>query len=333
MKPRHQVSRAGLSLIKAFEGYRRSAARLADGRWTIGYGHTLSAREGAEVSEADAEALLMYDLLAVSAALDELTYTPITQNQFDALASFAYSVGVDAFRASNVLLLVNEGALLQAAHALEAWRKASFDGEEVVVDALVRRRAAEKALFLTPQGGFVAAPSAIVAPRLDADAVFAEVVDIHALLDGVDAIAIPRAVELGLAASSETQVELPIGPGVGDAQVAQAVEYQEAASNETDALQGVLSEVLYEIPGYNAEGEFQPAKGRFEALSVVQLSLMAAAGLGLLGGAVYLLLRAAVLSGILQLTFNGLAVLGGLAGAILTFIAVYQLLNRFDRES
>ena len=60
MKPRHQISRAAIDLIKRFEGYRAKAARLPDGRWTIGYGHTLTAREGAEVSEKDAEALLLY---------------------------------------------------------------------------------------------------------------------------------------------------------------------------------------------------------------------------------------------------------------------------------
>ncbi len=57
MTARHKVSPAALELIERFEGYRRKAARLADGRWTIGYGHTLTAREGAEVSPGDAEAL------------------------------------------------------------------------------------------------------------------------------------------------------------------------------------------------------------------------------------------------------------------------------------
>ncbi len=54
MKARHQVSRNAIELIKRFEGYRESAAQLADGRWTIGYGHTLTAREGASVSADDA---------------------------------------------------------------------------------------------------------------------------------------------------------------------------------------------------------------------------------------------------------------------------------------
>ena len=170
MKPRHKVSRAGMELIKSFEGYRRSAAQLADGRWTIGYGHTKTARQGAEVSEVDAEALLYYDLMGVAAAVNDLTFTPLNQNQFDALVSFASNVGVEAFRKSMVLRRVNEGSMLQAAWALEMWRKADFEGEQIVVDALVRRRAAEKALFLTPQDGWVAAPSPVLPPKFDADA-------------------------------------------------------------------------------------------------------------------------------------------------------------------
>jgi lysozyme len=167
MKPRYQVSDAGVALIKRFEGYRRRAARLEDGRWTIGYGHTRSAREGAEVSETDAEALLRYDLIGIVAALNERIYTPLTQNQFDALASFVFNIGLENFRRSSTLRRLNEGALLRAASAIEMWRGADFEGMRIVVDALVRRRAAEKALFLTPPGGFVPMPTPVVEPRLD----------------------------------------------------------------------------------------------------------------------------------------------------------------------
>ena len=169
MNPRHKISPAGIELIKSFEGYRRRAAQLADGRWTIGYGHTKSAREGAEVSEADATALLLYDLMAVTSAVNDLTFTPLTQNQFDALVCFAFNVGVETFRKSTVLRRVNEGSMLQAACSFEMWRKAEFEGERIVVDALVRRRAAEKALFLTPTNGWVAAPSPVLRPTLDYD--------------------------------------------------------------------------------------------------------------------------------------------------------------------
>jgi lysozyme len=193
MKPRHQISRAAIELIKRFEGYRAKAARLADGHWTIGYGHTLTAREGAEVSERDAEALLLYDLIAVAHLVNEVTYAPLTQNQFDALCCFAFNIGLDNFRRSSVLRRINEGQLLQAACAMELWRKADFEGERIVIDALVRRRAAEKTLFLTPMDGWVPAPSPILRPNVDAD--IAGIVPretplaVRAALDGLNAVA------------------------------------------------------------------------------------------------------------------------------------------------
>ncbi|TAJ70510.1 MAG: lysozyme [Phenylobacterium sp.] len=171
MLSRHRVSRAAIELIKRFEGYRRHAAQLPDGRWTIGHGHTLTAREGAEVSESDAEALLVYDLISVQHAVNENVYAPLSQNEFDALCSFAFNIGLDNFRRSQVLKRLNAGAAVQAACAMELWRKADFEGERIVVDTLVRRRAAEKALFLTPpDGDFAPAPSPIIRPIIDLDA-------------------------------------------------------------------------------------------------------------------------------------------------------------------
>jgi lysozyme len=171
MKPRYQVSRAAVDLIKRFEGYRMKAAQLPDGRWTLGYGHTLTARGGASVSEQDAEALLLYDLITVAHAVNENVYTPLNQNQFDALVCFAFNIGTENFVRSAVLRRLNEGALLQAACEMEMWRKADFEGERIVIDALVRRRSAEKALFLTPPDGhWVAAPSSVLRPKVDYDA-------------------------------------------------------------------------------------------------------------------------------------------------------------------
>ena len=145
MQPRHRVSRAAIDLIKRFEGYRQMAAQLPDGRWTIGHGHTLTARQGASVSEHDAEALLLYDLIGVAHALNAAVYTPLNQNQFDALASFTFNLGLDSFHQSGVLKRLNEGALIQAACAMELWRKANIGGERIVIDALVRRSAFSQA--------------------------------------------------------------------------------------------------------------------------------------------------------------------------------------------
>jgi lysozyme len=171
MKPRYQVSRAAVELIKRFEGYRMKAAQLPDGRWTLGYGHTLTARAGASVSEQDAEALLLYDLITVAHTVNENVYAPLNQNQFDALVCFTFNIGAENFVRSAVLRRLNEGTPLLAACEMEMWRKADFEGERIVVDALVRRRSAEKALFLTPADGhWVAAPSSVLRPKIDYDA-------------------------------------------------------------------------------------------------------------------------------------------------------------------
>ena len=122
MTSRHRVSRTAIDLLKRFEGYRRHAVALPDGRWTLGHGHTLTAREGAEVSAEDAEALLIYDLIAVAHVLNETIYAPLTQNQFDALTSFAFNIGLENFRGSDVLRRLNEEwgvAVLLAEHRLE----------------------------------------------------------------------------------------------------------------------------------------------------------------------------------------------------------------------
>ena len=170
MRPRLSVSRSAVELIKTFEGYRSKAAHLDDGRWTIGYGHTLTAREGAEISEPEAEALLLYDLIGASHAVNEFVHAPLTQNQFDALVSFVFNIGVLAFRGSPTLRRLNEGRPLEAALGMELWRKADLEGERIVVDALVRRRAAEKALFLKPMEGWMPAPTPVLPPKLDYDA-------------------------------------------------------------------------------------------------------------------------------------------------------------------
>ena len=229
MKPRQQASRAALDLIERFEGYRRTAARLEDGRWTIGYGHTKTARQGAEVSEADAEALLIYDLMEVGGAVNDWVYTPLTQNQFDALCGFVFNIGLDNFRHSNVLRRLNEGDLLQAACAMEMWRRVDFEGEPIVLDALVRRRAAEKALFLTPLNGFMPAPSQLLPPKVDRDisghVPSSRPVEIAAALEGDTA----TAERIGPAPSSRIAPEPPSASQV-------------AADAITARLQSMLSE-------------------------------------------------------------------------------------------
>ncbi|WP_292229462.1 lysozyme, partial [Brevundimonas sp.] len=112
-----KVSREGVILIKSFEGFRPRAVQRNDGRWMIGYGHTQSAREGLTISESDAELLLQHDLIPVVGAVKAIQ-TPLNQHQFDSIASFAFSVGIDRFKTSDVLARLNARAPGEAADAL-----------------------------------------------------------------------------------------------------------------------------------------------------------------------------------------------------------------------
>jgi lysozyme len=173
MTGRLRTSRAGLELIKSFEGFRDTAVRLPDGRHTIGYGHMRTAREGLTISEKDAEELLVYDLHVIETALNSMVFAPLNQNQFDALVSLTYNISPGQFRDSEILAYLNAGDFLSAANAFDVWRKARIHGRVMVVDALVRRRAAEKAMFLEHPDGRPTAPTPLVPPTRDTEDTFA----------------------------------------------------------------------------------------------------------------------------------------------------------------
>nr|WP_314435476.1 glycoside hydrolase family protein [uncultured Brevundimonas sp.] len=152
-----KVSREGVILIKSFEGFRPRAVRRNDGRWMIGYGHTQSAREGLTISESDAELLLQHDLIPVVSAVKAIQ-TPLNQHQFDSIASFAFSVGVDRFKTSDVLARLNAGAVADAGDAMTAW------ADDAAAEGPPRRRAAERALFFAKPGLPVALADLLAAP-------------------------------------------------------------------------------------------------------------------------------------------------------------------------
>ena len=160
MTRRMRTSKVGFELIKSFEGFRARAKALPDGRWTIGYGHTQTARENLRITRTDAEAVLReYDLPPVELAVSEAVLAPLNQNEFDALVSFVFNIGEPAFLRSKMLAHLNSGHPLAAVDAMSNWRKAHVNGRLMVVDALVRRRIMEQALFLKHPSGQPIAPS------------------------------------------------------------------------------------------------------------------------------------------------------------------------------
>lgn len=173
------ISDMGLKLIKAYEGYRPVDRMLVTGQRVIGYGHRVLDNDVKFLSKLEAEDLLKADLAPFEDMINENVYAPLTQSQFDALCSFAFSIGPKAFLTSDTLRALNNGRPLDAANGFDIWRKSEIDGKTYVVDALMRRRTAEKALFLRPQG------RTLGAPRVDLPAMADETIALLKTEDGL----------------------------------------------------------------------------------------------------------------------------------------------------
>lgn len=148
-----QISAKGLELIKSFEGYHRrlpngdcTTYRCPAGVLTIGWGCTEGIREGMVWTAAEAEEGLRRELAKFEAAVARLVTVDINQNERDALVSFAYNCGSGALGKSTLLRRLNKGDREGAAREFSKWTR----GGGRVLPGLVRRRAAEAALFLEP---------------------------------------------------------------------------------------------------------------------------------------------------------------------------------------
>lgn len=164
------INQAGLDLIKEFEGFRAKAYSDPVGVWTIGYGTTAAAdvgidpRPGMTITKADAEMYLERAVNKFALAVDPFIKMPIGANEYAAFLSLAYNIGPGAFIKSSALRKFNEGDKSGAASAILLWNKAGGK----VLPGLVRRREAEKRLFLTPVGS--AAPNPPSTPSKSATA-------------------------------------------------------------------------------------------------------------------------------------------------------------------
>jgi lysozyme len=149
------VSDEGVELVAGFEGFRGVAYLDQVKRWTVGYGETwLSGRrvrEGDTLNQAEAHVLLKTRLrrdYAPAVIVATKNGPPLTQNQFDALASLAYNIGGAALIKSTLGRQYRKGLVKEAADSFLSWTKA---GGRKLRDLEVRRKK-ERELFLTPDG-------------------------------------------------------------------------------------------------------------------------------------------------------------------------------------
>lgn len=145
------INQAGLDIIKEFEGLRLKAYLCPAGVWTVGYGHTSAA--GAPtvypettVTAAEAEAILRADLRRFEEQVAAMVKVPVTDNQFSALVSLAFNIGVGALGSSTLMRKLNARDVAGARAEFARWNKAGGK----VLRGLTRRRAAEAELFGRP---------------------------------------------------------------------------------------------------------------------------------------------------------------------------------------
>lgn len=146
--PRKITSPRGLALIRSAESFSATVYLCPAGKPTIGYGHVL--REGDHltppISRERAELLLCSDLAPVEIYLAAV-FPALNQNEFDALASFAFNVGLGAFEGSTLFKKLKVGDKAGASAQFGRW----ISAKGKVLPGLLKRRAAERDLFLSPE--------------------------------------------------------------------------------------------------------------------------------------------------------------------------------------
>lgn len=142
------VSPAGVELIKSHEGLSLKAypdPGSGGEPWTIGYGHTGGVKRGDVITQSQADAFLRDDLRRFERAVSRLAPNT-TQNQFDALVSFAFNLGEGNLEKSTLLKKHNAGDYAGAAKEFIRWNRAAGK----VLNGLTRRRTEEAALYAKP---------------------------------------------------------------------------------------------------------------------------------------------------------------------------------------
>jgi lysozyme len=145
-----RISSKGLRIIKSNEGLKLRAYLCPAKVWTIGYGSTgPHVKPNSVITEAEAEALLKKDLVRFEDGVTKAVAPKVpAQEEFDAMVSLAFNIGIAAFARSSVCKLFKQGDKAKAANAFGMWVK----GGGRTLPGLVRRRAEEKALFLSAEG-------------------------------------------------------------------------------------------------------------------------------------------------------------------------------------
>ena len=144
-----EISAQGLRFIEGWESYAAYPYQDQGGNWTWGYGHKQLPGEPIPqfISQRQATQLLDHDVAWAEAAVNHHVAVALVQAQFDALVDFTYNVGAQAFIASTLLRLLNQGEYDAVAPQLLRWDHVWTPNGWIVSQGLRRRRVSEGNLF------------------------------------------------------------------------------------------------------------------------------------------------------------------------------------------
>jgi lysozyme len=140
-----KINRAGIDLIKRFEGFNHRPYKCPAGLMTIGYGHVIKPSESfSAITKEEAQNILEQDIKLFESQVFSIVKSQINENQFSALVSFSYNTGINSFKKSTLLKKVNYGLHLDVPDEFINW---------VYVDSkkfkgLMRRRLEEARLYM-----------------------------------------------------------------------------------------------------------------------------------------------------------------------------------------
>lgn len=139
------MTQQGLDLIKKYEGLRLEAYKCPAGVWTIGYGHTKGVYKGMSITKEEAEKLLQQDVSVFELQVVN-TVGKLAACKIDALVSFAYNVGIAAFRNSTLCRKVKANSDDPAIR--NEFGKWVYAGSKKL-QGLVKRRAEEAEMYFS----------------------------------------------------------------------------------------------------------------------------------------------------------------------------------------
>lgn len=138
------INDAGLNIVKEYEKCRLEAfLPTPNDVPTLGWGHTQGVKLGDSCTQEKADDWLRSDIHRAETCVEQSVLVPLTENEFSALVSLVYNIGVGAFRDSTLLRRLNDERMDDAAEQFLVWNKQKGR----VLNGLVRRRQEEKDLF------------------------------------------------------------------------------------------------------------------------------------------------------------------------------------------